>query len=47
LVTPLEVAAKEMRRVLKDDGQIDILMIARDDGAKFNKYIVTAPCETN
>ena len=46
-VTSLEVAAKEMRRVLKDDGQIDILMIARDDGAKFNKYIVTAPCETN
>ena len=41
-VTSLEVAAKEMRRVLKDDGQIDILMIARDDGAKFKKYIVNA-----
>ena len=41
-VSSLEVAAKEIRRVLKDDGCVDILMIARDDGANFKKYIVNA-----
>ena len=41
-VNSLEVAAKEMRRVLRNDGCLDILMIARDDGAEFKKYIVNA-----
>jgi ubiquinone/menaquinone biosynthesis C-methylase UbiE len=41
-VRSLGDAAKEMRRVLKDDGCIDILMIARDDGAEFKKHIVDA-----
>tara|TARA_B100000686_G_C16660321_1_gene900578 strand:- start:525 stop:1277 length:753 start_codon:yes stop_codon:yes gene_type:complete len=41
-VKSLEVAALEMRRVLKDTGQIDILMIAKDDGDNFKKYIVNA-----
>ena len=41
-VKSLEVAAQEMRRVLKDDGSLDILMIAKDDGARFKKAIVSA-----
>ncbi len=41
-VKSLEVAATEMRRVLKDDGAVDILMIARDDGHQFKKSIVAA-----
>jgi len=39
-VKSLEIAATEMHRVLKDDGSVDILMIARDDGAAFKKAIV-------
>ena len=31
-----------MRRVLRDDGYLDILMIAKDDGAEFKKSIVAA-----
>ena len=41
-VKALKVAADEMRRVLKDDGSLDILMIAKDDGAHFKKAIVNA-----
>jgi len=41
-VKSLEVAAAEMRRVLKDTGSLDILMIAKDDGAHFKKAIVNA-----
>ena len=38
----LEVTALEMKRVLKDIGQIDILMIAKEEGDNFKKYIVNA-----
>jgi ubiquinone/menaquinone biosynthesis C-methylase UbiE len=41
-VKSLEAAAAEMRRVLKDTGSLDILMIAKDDGAHFKKAIVNA-----
>ncbi len=41
-VKSLEPAAQEMRRVIKDTGSMDILMIARDDGAEFKKAIVEA-----
>ena len=41
-VKSLEVAAKEMRRVLKNTGSLDILMIAKADGAQFKKAIVAA-----
>jgi len=41
-VRSLEVAAVEMRRVLRDTGSLDILMIAKDDGANFKKAIVAA-----
>jgi len=41
-VKSLEVAGHEMRRVLRDDGSLDILMIAREDGAKFKRAIVNA-----
>ena len=41
-VKSLEVAAREMRRVIKDTGYVDILMIAKDDGAEFKKSIVEA-----
>ena len=41
-VKSLDVAVAEMGRVLKDGGSLDILMIARDDGAKFKKAIVAA-----
>lgn len=41
-VNSLEIAANEMRRVLNDDGYLDILMIAKDDGAEFKKSIVAA-----
>jgi len=39
-VKDFDIAVQEMRRVLKDDGRIDILMIAKDDGANFKKAIV-------
>lgn len=41
-VKSLDVAVTEMRRVLRDGGSLDILMIARDDGARFKKAIVAA-----
>lgn len=41
-VKSLDVAAQEMRRVLCDNGSLDILMIAKDDGANFKKAIVNA-----
>ena len=41
-VKSLPVAATEMRRVLKDTGSLNILMIAKDDGANFKKAIVAA-----
>ncbi len=41
-VKSLNVAASEMRRVLRDAGSLDILMIAKDDGANFKKAIVNA-----
>jgi len=41
-VKDLECAAKEMARVLKEDGSLEILMIARDDGHYFKKAIVKA-----
>ena len=41
-VSSLEVAAQEMRRVLKKFGSLDIFMIAKDDGAQFKKAIVAA-----
>lgn len=41
-VKSLDVAAREMRRVLKSDGSLEILMIARDDGARFKRAIVNA-----
>ena len=41
-VKSLEVAAAEMNRVLRDGGRLRILMIEKDDGAKFKKAIVAA-----
>ena len=41
-VKSLDVAAAEMRRVLKDTGSLDILMIAKDDGQHFKRAIVNA-----
>ncbi len=41
-VKNLDLAIKEMKRVLKESGEIDILMIAKDDGDKFRKGIVEA-----
>ncbi len=41
-VNDLEAAAREMRRVLKDDGRVDVLMIAGDDGARFKRAVVRA-----
>lgn len=41
-VKSLEVAATEMRRVLRDHGSLEIFMIAKDDGAEFKKGIVEA-----
>ncbi|MBI2567774.1 MAG: class I SAM-dependent methyltransferase [Candidatus Schekmanbacteria bacterium] len=41
-VESLSVAAAEMRRVLNPGGNADLLMIARDDGARFKKAIVAA-----
>ena len=41
-VKSLSVAAQEMRRVLRDDGNLNILMIAKDDGEQFKKAIVSA-----
>ena len=39
-VKDLRAAAEELHRVLKPGRSIDILMIARDDGAEFKKRIV-------
>jgi len=41
-VKSLVIAAAEMRRVLKDTGSLEILMIAKDDGANFKKAIIAA-----
>ena len=41
-VKSLPVAAQEMRRALRDKGNLNILMIAKDDGEKFKKGIVNA-----
>ncbi|MBI4180091.1 class I SAM-dependent methyltransferase [bacterium] len=41
-VTSLPLSAAEMERVLKDNGSLDILMIAKDDGYHFKKAIVKA-----
>ena len=41
-VKSLSVATEEMARVLKPSGSLDILMIAKDDGAEFKKAIVEA-----
>jgi|TARA_B110000495_G_C22893996_1_gene521516 ubiquinone/menaquinone biosynthesis C-methylase UbiE len=41
-VKSLSVAAQEMKRVLRDDGNLHILMIAKDDGEQFKKAIVSA-----
>jgi ubiquinone/menaquinone biosynthesis C-methylase UbiE len=41
-VESLSVAAKEMSRVLRPNGSMDILMIAKDDGANFKRAIVEA-----
>jgi ubiquinone/menaquinone biosynthesis C-methylase UbiE len=41
-VKKIENAVKEMHRALKEDGRIDILMIAKDDGDQFRKGIVEA-----
>jgi len=38
----IEVAIEEMKRVLKPGGGIDLLMIAKDDGAKFKRPVVEA-----
>jgi ubiquinone/menaquinone biosynthesis C-methylase UbiE len=41
-VKSLSAATEEMARVLKPSSSLDILMIAKDDGAKFKKAIVEA-----
>lgn len=41
-VESVEIAATEMFRVLKGGGQVDILMIAKEDGEQFKKAIVNA-----
>ncbi len=41
-VKSLEGAATEMNRVLRDGGRLHILMIEKDDGARFKKAIVEA-----
>ena len=41
-VPSLDDSIKELKRVLKDDGTIDILMIAKDDGEGFKKPIIEA-----
>lgn len=41
-VHSLAEAADEMKRVLKNNGAIDILMVAHDDGFKFKRCIVEA-----
>ena len=41
-VKSLDVAAQELRRVLKPGGRMDIFMIERDDGARFKRAIVAA-----
>lgn len=41
-VKDMDVAAAEMSRVIKKNGRLDILMIAKDDGAQFKKAIVRA-----
>jgi ubiquinone/menaquinone biosynthesis C-methylase UbiE len=41
-VKSVPVAAQEMRRVLRPGGAADLLMIARDDGARFKRAVVAA-----
>ena len=41
-VKDLDRAAQEIRRVLKDDGRVDILMVANEDGFVFKKAILAA-----
>ncbi len=41
-VKSVPVAAVEMRRVLRPQGAADLLMIARDDGARFKRAVVAA-----
>jgi len=41
-VTSIEASVKEMHRVLKPGGSIDVLMIAYDDGFNFKKPVVRA-----
>jgi len=41
-VPDLDASVKEMARVLKPGGSIDVLMIDRDDGASFKKPVVSA-----
>ncbi|MHB8065909.1 MAG: class I SAM-dependent methyltransferase [Ruminiclostridium sp.] len=40
--TSLQISAHEMRRVLKPNGSVDVLMIASDDGYNFKKPVVRA-----
>lgn len=41
-VPAIEPAVREMKRVLKSGGEIDLLMIARDDGYRFKAGVVAA-----
>ena len=41
-VPSLDDSIKELKRILKSDGSIDILMIAKDDGEGFKKPIIEA-----
>ena len=40
--TSIDVAARNLYRVLRDGGSVDILMIAKDDGALFKGQVVQA-----
>jgi ubiquinone/menaquinone biosynthesis C-methylase UbiE len=39
-VADMDAAVKELKRVLKADGSMDILMIARDDGFRFKRSVM-------
>lgn len=41
-VKDLNAAAAELRRILKDDGMIDVLMIANEDGFVFKRAVLAA-----
>ncbi len=41
-LTSVDVAARNLYRVLRDGGSVDILMIAKDDGALFKEQVVQA-----